>query len=573
MRARCSWMGTVTVLLTFAGPASSAPAASKSGTAGPALGSPAIGARLDASGALATQTCPGSPCSVTAPGVPIGLTDPIDLAKSTVEAVDVGGKKLLRVVARSKTREAIAWEAVIAAKDGKAQILWSGVTGLDSEGEGARLVLEDGTFYAGRLRRELTLCGQKDTLLEPKRLDPVKLEFRRVAKHRLAQSVRDGAITLIAEPGPKPIASVATVRGASVNDGASTALADDDPATAWTETLKGDGKGEFVVFAVPKTTEVQAISLVVRPSKEIPDFAQPTSLWLTTDDATFRISIPAQTEPGARVEVKLPKPISTSCLAISIDAAEAKSAPTVGIAELDAVPVLPATIHAIDDLVTLLDDDKMGELAQRVLANASARGAKAIAAKIDSLGDKGRLRAIDALEAAPCEAAAPALVDLSWKGSRATTTRAREGLDGCGVAAKDAVAARFESGPDAARELLAERYAKLDPTRAVPAILEVVRTAPPSRRRTFRVALAKAATSSPGRAAIAAWIAKPPAIKPEENDPVIELARAIAGTEDVPGLSATLLAHGAEDRPFASRWLAALPIAELAARGDTAATS
>jgi hypothetical protein len=568
-------LGTVLLLLSYAVPAASAPPASKSGTAGPAGGSPAIGARLsremDGSGALAIATCASAPCAATGPGGPIGLTD-IDLGKSTIEAVDVGGKKLLRVVARSAKASGTAWEALVAAKDGKAQLLWSGTTGFDSEGEGARLVFEEGTFYVGRLRRELTLCGQSVTLLEPRRLDPAKLELRRVAKHRLAQSVRDAAPTLMAEPGDKPIASVATVRGASVNDGASTALADDDPATAWTETLKGDGKGEFVVFAVPKTTEVQALSLVVRPTKASAEFAQPTSLWLTTDDATYRISLPVESEPGARLEVKLPKPVSTSCIALSLDAAEKKDA-AIGLAEVDAVPILPSTIHAVDDLVTLLDDEKMGELAQRVLANAGARGAKAIAAKIDTLGDQGRLPAIDALEAAPCEAAAPALVDLSWKGSRATTTRAREGLDGCGVGAKGAIAARFVQGPDAARELLAERYAKLDPTRAVPAILEVVRTAPASRRRTFRVALAKAASSAAGRSAIATFLAAPPAPKPEENDPVIELARAIAGTVDVPGLPATLLAHAAEDRPFASRWLAALPIAELAARGDLTAVS
>lgn len=532
-----------------------------------------MGARLDAS-TLAVQTCPTAPCTVTAKGVPIGLTD-VDVARSTIETVDVSGKKVLRVVARpvvGKAREGIAWEALVAAKDGKAEILWSGVTGFDSEGEGARLALEDGTFYVGQLRRELTLCGQKETLLAPKRLDPAKLEFRRVAKHRLSQSVRDQAPVLVAEPGQKPIASVATVRGASVNDGGSTALADDDTATAWTETLKGDGKGEFVVFAVPRASEVQSLSLVVRPTANIADFAQATSLWLTTDETTYRLAIPIATEPGARFEVKLPAPIHTSCLALSIDAAEKKDG-AVGLVEFDAVPILPSTIHAVDDLVTLLDDENMGELAQRVLANAGAHGAKAIAAKIDTLGDRGRLRAIDALEAAPCEAAAPALVDLSWKGSRATTTRAREGLDGCGAMAKTAIAARFAQGPDPARELLAERYAKLDPSHAVPAILDVVRTSPANRRRTFRVALAKAASSAEGKTAIASFLGAAPAPKPEENDPVIELARAVAGNVQVPGLTATLLAHAAEDRPFASRWLAAAPIAELAAGGDAQAVA
>ncbi|MBI2395328.1 MAG: HEAT repeat domain-containing protein [Deltaproteobacteria bacterium] len=567
-----------------AAPASSMTPAVKSGSLTAGGGLPAIGARIDfASKRLFVRGCAALPCDAAGgPGseVAIELADTLDPSKTRFDATAVGaGRQAMRVVAPSASRPGVAWEAlVVGAPDGSARVLWASGTGFGATGEasGGRVVVEGSTLYVGKLRRELTLCGHDETLLEPRRLDPKTLQLHRVAMHRLPSSVRSAAPTIVAERADAaPIGSVLTVRGASVNDGASTALTDDDESTVWHETLKGDGKGEFVVFAAPKAIPIEHFSLALHPKPAMAGFDHPVSLWITVDDATFRVAIPP--DPTlTRVDVPLPKPISTSCVAVSIDRGEGADR-KIGFVEIDGVPVIPKSVHSLDDLVTLLDvPGKDGDLAQTLLSNAGARGAEAIARKLASVAEAGKARAVDVLEATPCAAAAGPLATLTWDAPKPVTRRAREALDACGAAAAPAIAAAWSKGPDAAREILAERWAKLDPKGALPAILDQVRTAPATRRHTYRAALARVPRSEAGREAIAAWLTSAPAqpAAPTENDAVVELARAIAEAPEiaplVPALSKTLLAHAAGDRPFAARWLAARPIADLAARGDTA---
>ncbi len=570
------------------------------GTAGAGGGLPAVSARIDAAARkIFMRACPGSPCEAVSGGtdaIAVGFTDTIDLGRSSVQEVDVGGgRRVLRVIVASENRTNVAWEAILAGETGSPNspnsgpapaLLWQGATGVGAEGEGAGRRVnvapegERNVVWVGRLRRELTLCGQAETLLDPQRLDPKSMKFHRVAMHRLPQAIRNAAPTLVAEKATeRPVGSVLAVRGASVNDGASPALADDDPSTAWFETQKGDGKGEFVVFSAPKSIPIEKLSLVVRPTKDVTGFAQPLSLWLTTDTGTVRIAIEPVTDKGGRVDVVLPKPIATSCLALSIDRAEDVAEPTVGLAEVDAVPLLPKTIHALEDLVTLLDvKGPDGDLAETVLANAGARGARAILAKVAALGDLGKARAVEALEAAPCEASSAPLARLAWDAPRDTAKDARVALDACGKPALPAIAAAFAEGPDAAREALAERYGKLDPKGALGAVLAIVKTAPATRRRTYRVALGRIATTTAGREAIGAWLATPAADTlpaAGEIDVVIELGRAIAKEPELGALAAavskTLRAHAGDGSPFDARWLAAEPLAALAARGDAGA--
>lgn len=510
------------------------------------------------------------------PGVAIDLVD-ADVAGARFEPIGIGsGRQLLRVIIPS-ARKGIAFEALVAGD----RVLFAGATGFGATGEGTghRIQIEGTSVFVGKLRRELTVCGMSETLLEPRRVDPTSLELRRVAMHRLAASVRKGAPTLTAEKSDAgPVASLLSVRGASVHDGASLALADGDETTTWTETLKGDGKGEFVVFAAPKTMPIARLSLLLEPKNKAPSWTSPTSLWLSVDDATYRIAIPANA--GPRVDVPLPQPIKTSCLAISLDA-EGGSDPTIGLAEVEAAPVLPSTVHAIEDLVTLLDTKGAdADLAQTLLDNSGHRGARAIRARLAALGDLGRERAVDILDGAPCESASYPLATLSYEAPKALATRARGILDRCGVAATAALAETYASGPDAAKEILAERWAKVDPKNALPAILETVRKASATRRHTFRIALGRVPLKTAGRDAIGEWLASksadPSTVVSGEVDPAIELARAIAPVPELaetPALISLLtkvvLAHA--KLGFDVQWLAAQPLADLAARGDTSA--
>lgn len=573
----------ISALLSI-GPATAAPEKSAAGELAPNAGMSAVGARV-VGHQLFLRACAQSPCPAPSSGapLPIPLADELDLDKTRFEPLAVGpNKRVLRVIVPSAQRAGVAFEALVAgaAGSGEPRVLWSSPTGFGSTGEGAggRVLVEGGTVYVGKLRRELTLCGREETLLEPRRVDPSTLDLHRVAMHRLPQAVRDAAATLVATPAADaPIGSVLAVRGASINDGASTALTDGDDTTEWHETLKGDGKGEFVVFSSPKAFPIERLSLLLH-GKVDAAFDHPVSLWLTVDDATYRVAIPKDQSVG-RVDVPLPKPLVTSCLALSIDRGEPRTDgkdANIGLVEVDGVPAIPKSIHALEDLVTLLDTDGPDEkLAETILGHAGARGAKAIEKKLATIAERGRARAVDVLEETPCAAAAPVLTTLAWDAPKSVTRHAREALDACGAVAIPALAAAFQAGPDGAREILAERWAKLDPTHALPAILDVVRTAPATRRHTYRIALGRVPNTTAGRDAIAAWLPGSKAPAPGETDPVIELARAIATHEELaplaPALSKALLAHAAEGAPFESRWLAAEPLSSLARRGDAAA--
>lgn len=553
------------------GSSGTAEAQIKSATHPAGGGLPAVSVRVDAANKKLFFNATES--------VAIELAD-ADVSKARFEPIAIGsGRSVLRVIVPSTSRPSVAFEALVAGD----KAIFSGATGFGATGEGTgnRISVEGTTIFVGKLRRELTVCGMSETLLEPRRLDPKSLELRRVAMHRLPSAIRTGAATLTAAKATDaPVASLLSVRGASVHDGASTNLADGDDNTTWTETLKGDGKGEFVVFSANKTMPIARVSLLLEPKDKPARYSAPTSLFLSVDDATYRIAIPANS--GPRVDVPLPQPIKTSCLAISLDVSPSGSDddPTIGLAEVEAVPVLPSTVHVLEDLVTLLDTKgPNADLAQTLLDNAGHRGARAIRDRLAALGDLGRERAVDILDGAPCESASYPLAILAYEAPKALASRARGILDRCGIAATAALAETYEKGPDGAKEVLAERWAKVDPKNALPAILETVRKAKATRRHTFRIALSRVPLETAGREAITAWLGSKSAelasVQPGEVDPAIELARAIAPVPETAELAAqlskVLLAH--TKGTFESRWLAAQPLADLAARGDAPALS
>jgi HEAT repeat protein len=564
---------------------------SLTGITPPGGGLGAVAAKLDfGARRLLVRGCAAQLCDPEggAP-TPIALADELDPQGSKIETIAVGGgRSALHVVARSKTRADVAWEAIVVPRPSLgAEVVWSGATGFGATGEGAggRVKIEGNSIMVGELRRELTLCGQEETLVAPRRLDPSTLTMHFVAIERLTKAQREAAPTLAGKiTEEEPIGSVLGLRGASTNDGGSAALVDGDPKTAWIETKKGDGRGEFVVFSSAKSTPIQRVSFIVRPTAGSPLTVEPpASLWLVLDDATYYVTLPKTEAPGARVDVVLPTPRPTTCLAIALERSYAPKGenPDVGLAEVEGVPLVPPTVHTLDDVVTLLDGSEAeADLARSLLVHAGAKGAKTLVAKLGAVGDRGKQRAVEVLESTPCEAAATGLVRLAWDAPKEVIEPARVALDACGANAKSAIAEAFAAGPVVAREVIAERYAKVDPKGALEAILAIVPATPASRRRTFRQALARVADKKEGRDAIAAWLSAHLAAGAEvpgeaEADPAIELGRAIAGLsflrEDVATrglLTTALLARSGEGRPFAARYLAAEPLAVLATTGE-----
>jgi hypothetical protein len=552
-----------------------------------ALGGAHLSLALDrTTGTLWFRACSALPCRAReGEGLPVELDGAGTLRAERVEGSD---NAALVVVGRTDKRPG-GWHALIALDAGRhAQALFSGRDGLWPGGsdDGSRVVREGGQLVVGELRRGIGMCGQPEALIAPRRFDPKRGLLAPVALERLPAAVRASATTLVATiDDATPVGSVLGARGATSNDGATPRLVDGDPSTSWTETRRGDGRGELVVFSAPKSLPLASLSIVVRPSGAAPaGFSAVKTAWVGVDGAIYRVELPSVATPGARVTVRFPAPVATSCVSLEVEATEEEGDVAAGFAEVEGVPVLPASIKKLDDLVGLLDlEGDGGKLAREVLVHGGAAAAKGLLSRIGALGPRGKEVAIDVFEAAPCRDGAPGLARLAWDGARDIALSAREGLDACGREGRDAIAAAFAQGPTSAREVLADRFAKLDPAAALEAIVGVMSGLPAERRRTLRHALTRVADAEAGRAALTRWLSRPPAAPTDPNatDVVIELARGVVGARgmvdgvDAPALRASLAAllasRAAATAPFAQRFLALEPLAALAMLGDSTA--
>lgn len=436
-------------VLSLSGRAAAADRSAAALTLPAAAGQQALAVRVDARGLIA-RACPGAPC--TADGgkaleVPPEIVPLLGGARiSAITLAD--GKHLARIdVARAggsvapggagragqgsgpaPGADGEAWAMLVAAplagKGAEPLVLWSGSIGLATgelgEGRGAAIVEEaqgpGRRVLVGQVREDVTICG-RPTLVAAREIDPATLTLAKGASvQNLSAEERSKAVKLVAErrdtEAPAPEFRLLRATAASSAAGKRfTEIADGDLKTAWSEARTGVGRGEFVALSSASEVGITGLELRIKPLADVPGGVAPRTLYVATPDRLFEVSLPedAWIKESAGYEVKLPEPVSASCLAVVLDEAYAPRAvadPRVTIAEVTARTAFdgqgaPALVGALAG---------GGDRAKAAAALLARGGPEAIAAAIagyDQLDDAGKLLAAGVIDTAPCSVHLP----------------------------------------------------------------------------------------------------------------------------------------------------------------------
>jgi HEAT repeat protein len=572
-------LSTLCALLVFATPAFAEKAAVPTGALPASEGLQALDVTVDAAARL-VRFVSGKAHGELA--IALDAAD-VDSAHVEVEPVAVGeGKRVLHVRVPSK-RAGVAWEAVLAGRDDAT--LWSGVTGLASgeEGERAGEAIElpgpgGGFVVVGDVREDLRICGQAQTLLTPRVLDPKSMTFRGATMQRLSADDRDDAEPIVASArgGARdlPLAHLLLATGASTAIGAPAAMTDGDLATAWSEGRPGDGHGEFVTMRAPADVPIARLAITPAPTTPAAHGAAPRTFYLVTDTRTIAVVLPedAWMHPGASYDIPLVEPIRASCLSLVLDKAYVRPGeahPEVTIAELTAYSELDHPGATLREVATALGGGgARGEAAKGVLERAGDDGLVAASAAYASLDPAGRALAVDAaIGAGTCEASAPLLIAAAGDRDPEVARKGREKLERCAKRATRALVSAVRGTDMAARATAARLLATVAPSEAIDPLVEVLGQGEPGTRAAVRTALAKSAASA-SSARVAALIGddKRPA------DARVELLRALASRlAEAPALASSAIDALLAGATFTRRYLLVEPTAALAAGGNAAA--
>jgi hypothetical protein len=589
-------------LLAFAAPAAAAEGASLTVPAGP--GQQTLALRVEG-GAIRAKACAAAAgCSAdggTVVAVPGDVKPRLGQAKVSVVKL-AGGRAIAHVEVPGEAPGA-AWRALVAApragKGGEPLVIWSGATGVvrgeAGEERSTTLALEavagGGTrVLIGEHRADVTLCG-RPALVGAREVDPATLSLARGASvQNLSVQERAGATKLKAARAPKDAPGGS--RGLLHATGASSALGrrlagitDGDLATGWSENKKGEGRGEFVSMSSADEVGITGLSVVVRPTEDLPEGAAPKRFYVATPRALFEVAMPedAWKQPaGTRYTVSLPAEIRTRCLTVVLDesyagASHAKARVT--IAEIEARTAFDgATAEALAG--ALAGGGARSKAAAALLARSGEAGVRAAIGVYDKLDDQGKRLAAEVLDGAPCKAQSPffaaRMAALSAQKRKPgevdpEEAHARDRLRRCGRAAAAALAKVIAEGAPRAKVAAAEELSAIAPDRALGPLLDAIAQVDDETRRDLRAALARAAKSR------RAWGPLSEAVGEESlarrGDKVaIDLLRAIGpNVGKVEGAAKAFARIAAKDGSFRTRFLLQAPAAELAREGDPAA--
>jgi HEAT repeats len=504
----------------------------------------------------------------------------------TVEPVAIGqGKRVVHVRIPIKGDVVgIAWEAIVAA--GRAAPIFAGLTGWTSGDPGERIgkavqIIPDGStnfVLVGDVHEDLQICGQALTLFDPKALYPASLELRPATVQRLSPELQASAQKLAATAKgadlATPLAKLLLARGSSVSGSRGAELVDGDPHTVWTERRPGVGQGEFVVMAAPADVPISSMRVVVaRAGPRAPNAAAPSSFYLVTTTQVFEVALPedAVTKPGESYEVTFPQPISTSCIALVLDAAYSRGLPhpDVGVAELVAYSEFDSPGITLDDVAKKLSSDR-GVAAAQVLERAGDGALAAADKAFDSLDDRGRALAIDvAASHERCDEAVPLLARGACTKSGQAARKAHQKLERCRSAAP-LLAKRLQDDP-ATRACIAPTLAAIAPQEALDPIADAMAATPEGEAETraaLRGAFAQALTAAPsGKLAVILGDShRSPAAR-------LEIMRAAESrVSEAPTESASTVTELLQASPtLRTRYLLLGPLEALARSGDRGA--
>lgn len=460
-------------------------------------------------------------------------------------------------------------------------VLWQGMGDPDAPASSPNVVeiraLDHGRsqIVIGERLDGIGLCGKRQTLLSPRVLDPVDLTLKAAKIARFDGDERSRAKRLIAErragERAKPIAQLLTATGASSAVGAPAAAVDGDLETTWSEGRSGDGKGELLTMRVPKDVAITSLSIAPRPrSREIEGGAAPRKLFVATDDDLFELVLPEDgwQHPGAFYDVKLPAPVTTSCLSVVLDesyAAASAKAPVVTIAEVEARTAFDEG-GDLKSLVASLDGgDRGARAAAAMLMRGGLAAQRAVAEGYASLGDQGRLLALDVVDQQGCEAASTLYVRALGGTFEPEGIHARTRIERCRRAAVPALIAAVGDPAHPARLPAADELSLIAPGDAVVALAPLIASDDAVLRRKAREAFTRA-VGTPRAAEALARLLSSDTLAPAARVHVLRLAAPRLADEPVRVAASRALATAATDP--ATRYLLLSSAATLARAGD-----
>ncbi len=395
-------------------------------------------ARLDEPGhVLLYRSCHGGDsdpsCSLTTGAQRLAIeptAGAVDAAHAIFTPVRVGTRTALHVtvpLAGVNPAER-AWEVVLV--PGASSLLAAGVTGWargePGERAGVRVVelpLEGGAGTSGpgggteivvaEIHEDRRICGQAETLIQPRVLDPATLILRGATVPRLSAEARSHATPLSAEPvDPATLAMplAPLLRATSTSgDGSAAALTDGDVATAWAEQRSGDGHGEFVTMSGSPELPITRLAFTLPTTPPTADATPPRTVHLATGVHLYEVTF--DPSPTGTYVVTLPEPAATGCLSLVLDRAEgAKPRPVVTLAEIRAYGPFDGPGASVAAVATALEDDTRGDAAVQELARLEDAGVRAAGERLPALHEAGQRRALSVAESGTCEVAAPLFV-------------------------------------------------------------------------------------------------------------------------------------------------------------------
>lgn len=483
--------------------AAARPAGSRQVVVPPGASQQALAVELADDG-LWYRVCPGVDCSPRG-GRRLDVPAPARaaVAKGSLQVVEPSpGRRLVHV--RIPLVDG-AWEALLAAglDTPEARIIFAGLTGPlegeDGQRRGDMLWLRDNEkgsrVLVGRVQEDVQLCG-RPTLLEPRLLDD-DLKLKPAKVQQLPLEERRNARVLEAQrlgAGPTPGGNGLRAVVASSALGNPEALTDGNADTTWAEARGGEGRGEFVVLRA--LSSLVSLEFLVRPQGEAPaSGAAPKSIWLVTRGSVYRIdwAEDAWQVPGVWYSVRLPEPLADDCAALVLEQAFTEAPETqVTLAELRGVSELQL-LDPVELVGRLSTPGETGAAAVSALMQAGAAGVQAVVGAFGALDAVGRARALNVLEAAPCETTASVYVDLLDDADERHLRRAEQRLRGCGAGAREELRRAFDAASGDAAVRLAQALANIDAALAVELLGPRLAAAPAEHRAGYRDALSRAA--------------------------------------------------------------------------------
>ncbi|MGD8863013.1 MAG: HEAT repeat domain-containing protein [Myxococcales bacterium] len=433
-----------------------------------------------------------------------------------VEPVELKGPNAAAILRIDGDDGQRAGAVVVRDRRGHPRILWSGA--LDRRGDpgeraGHMIQVDDRTgdghpdivvaMHTDRAR----ICGEDETPLHPRAVDPRSLTLRPVVLDRLAPvKPAPPRVEAVAEsPGPEgpPVLRSLAVSAVSSQPGVDdpalatpvSALTDGDPNTYWSEGRGGGGRGEFVTFrwrggGFP----IRALALTPLPggdaSAEAMSVAREVTL-VGDDGARVDVALPDSPEPGKRYWATFDSPLDWSCLSIVFRRTAPREGSKAGgavLAEVEAYTDLDFG-SGVDRLVAALSGSGTdASNAADLLRTLGPEVVPPVAVAFPTLSPEGRRRAMRVFvaHAANSEPARAALAGAL--GDEALRDEALDALLGLGDPGIALLAPRV-TRPGPLGDATAVALAKHAPLRALDPILAALSSDEGSERAPLRKAL------------------------------------------------------------------------------------